>query len=136
MYSDDDFGLAELREICLALPGAMEKESHGHPTFRTRKIFAIYGGGTKGSGYRNHPHSVLVKMPPAGIRVVERDPRFFIPAYYGPSGWVGLDLTVDPLEWDLVRDLVTDSYRATAPTKLVAQLEAEAAAAEEEAPAE
>lgn len=25
MYSDDDLGLAELREICLALPEAIEK---------------------------------------------------------------------------------------------------------------
>lgn len=126
MYSDDDFGLAELREICSSLPDVVEIEAHGRPTFRTRKMFAVFGGMTKGAGTLNHPYAVLVKMSPAGIRVVERDARFFTPAYYGPSGWVGLDFTVEPLEWDLVRDLVTDSYRATAPKKLVARLDAEA----------
>ena len=45
------------------------------------------------------------------------------PAYDGPSGWVGLDLSVEPLDWDLVRDLVTESYRATAPRRLVARLD-------------
>ncbi|MBT8335222.1 MAG: MmcQ/YjbR family DNA-binding protein [Gemmatimonadetes bacterium] len=123
MYTDDDFGLAELREICFSLPEVVEKEAHGHPSFRTKKMFAIYGGMTKGAGSLNHPFSVLVKMPPAGIRVAQSDARFFTPAYYGPSGWVGLDLTVEPLDWELVRDLVTDSYRATAPRSFVARLE-------------
>lgn len=123
MYSDDDFGLAELRALCFSMPEVIEKETHGRPTFRTRKIFAIYGGMTKGSGTLTHPCSVLVKMSPAGVRVAESDPRFFTPAYYGPSGWIGLDFTVEPLDWDLVRDLVTDSYRMTAPKRLVANLD-------------
>ena len=122
MFSDDDFGLAEVREICFALPEVIEKVTHGRPTFRTRKMFAIYGGMTKGAGGVNHPYAVLVKMSPAGRRVVESDPRFFVPAYYGPSGWIGLDLTVEPLDWELVRDLVTDSYRDTAPRSLVSKL--------------
>ena len=123
-YAADDPGLAELRELCFALPGVTEKESHGRPTFRTKKMFAIYGGMTKGSGTLNHPHSVLVKMSPAEIGLAEKDPRFFVPAYYGPSGWIGLDFTVEPLDWDLVRDLVTDSWRATAPKTWVARLDA------------
>jgi hypothetical protein len=123
MYGDDDFGLREVREICFSLPDVVEKETHGRPTFRTKKMFAIYGGMTKGAGSLDHPFAVLVKMPPAGIRVAEADPRFFTPAYYGPSGWIGLDLSVDPLDWELVRDLVTDSYRATAPRSLVARLD-------------
>ncbi|MEK9501055.1 MmcQ/YjbR family DNA-binding protein [Gaopeijia maritima] len=123
MYSDDDLGLAELREICLALPEAIEKESHGRPTFRTKKIFAVFGGMTKGSGSLNYPYSVIVKMPEAGIRVVESDPRFYTPAYYGPWGWVGLDFTAEPLDWELVRDLVTDSWRETAPPRLVARFD-------------
>lgn len=122
-YSDDDFGLTELRTLCFALPEVIEKETHGRPTFRTKKIFAVFGGMTKGSGSLDYPSAVLVKMPEAGIRVVADDPRFFVPAYYGPSGWVGLDFTAEPLDWDMVRDLVIDSYRMTAPRTLVAQLD-------------
>ena len=36
--------LVALRQICLALPGAEEKVSHGRPTFRAGKIFAVFGG--------------------------------------------------------------------------------------------
>lgn len=34
MYSDDDPFLAELREVCLALPESSEVEAWGRPTFR------------------------------------------------------------------------------------------------------
>lgn len=124
-FNDDDLGLAELRAFCLSLPGVTEHETHGRPNFRTKKIFAIYGGTTKGAGDGGptYPYSVLVKMEPAGIRSMEDDPRFFTPAYYGPSGWIGLDFEAGVLDWDLVKELVLDSYRATAPRKLVAQLD-------------
>ena len=125
MFHADDLGLAELRAFCLSLPGTTEHETHGHPNFRTKKIFAIYGATTKGAegGGPTYPYSVLVKMQPYGIRSLESDPRFFTPAYYGPSGWIGLDFTAGVLDWELVHELVLDSYRATAPRALVAQLE-------------
>ena len=44
MYSDDDPYLTELREICLALPEAVEKEAWGRPTFRAGKMFAVFSG--------------------------------------------------------------------------------------------
>lgn len=47
-FADDDPLLLRLRAVALSLPGAAEKISHGRPTFFTRKIFAIYGGVTKG----------------------------------------------------------------------------------------
>lgn len=40
---DDDPGLAELRAICLAFPGAGKRISPGRPTFRAGKI---PGGGS------------------------------------------------------------------------------------------
>jgi hypothetical protein len=124
-FHDDDLGLAELRAFCLSLPGTTEHETHGRPNFRTKKIFAIYGATTKGAegAGPTYPYSVLVKMQPGGVRSMESDPRFFTPAYYGPSGWIGLDFTVGVVDWELVHDLVLDSYRATAPRALVAQLE-------------
>ena len=47
------------------------------------------------------------------------DDRFFVPAYYGPSGWVGLDFTAAEVDWGEVADLVEQSYRNTAPARLV-----------------
>lgn len=124
MYDEGDPVLRTLRVLCLALPGASEVESHGHPTFRTKKIFAVYGGMTKGGEGVSvpYPQSVLVKADEDEIRRLLEDERFFVPAYYGPFGWVGLDLSVEPLDWDEVRELLEDSFRQTAPRKLVAEL--------------
>ena len=47
--SDDPLG--RLREICLALPEATEKEAWGTPTFRVRnKIFTMYVDDHHGAG--------------------------------------------------------------------------------------
>ena len=48
MFDEDDPYLDRLREVCLSLPGAAEKISHGRPNFFTTKVFAIFGGVTKG----------------------------------------------------------------------------------------
>ena len=64
MFTDDDPGLAELRRIALAMPGAEEKVSHGRPTFRAGKIFATFGGSEKLSpGEPPHASSALIFMP-------------------------------------------------------------------------
>jgi hypothetical protein len=47
-----------------------------------------------------------------------------VPAYYGPSGWVGLNFRAAQPDWEEVAELVEDSYRNTAPKRLVAQLHA------------
>ena len=47
--------------------------------------------------------------------------RFFVPAYVGPSGWVGayLDGAVD---WGELKELLKHSYRLIAPKRLLARL--------------
>jgi hypothetical protein len=128
MTTSDDPVLTRLREICLALPGTREVESHGCPTFRTRKIFAVFGGTEKGapSGTMAFPQAVLFLPDPEEVRLLLRESRFFTPAYYGPFGWVGLDLSGE-VDWDEVRVLVEDSFRSTAPRTLVRALDASAA---------
>ena len=55
--------------------------------------------------------------------LVGSDPdRFFVPPYVGPKGWIGMRLD-GRVDWDLVRDLVTDSYRMIAPKRLAALLD-------------
>lgn len=124
MFGDDDPGLRRLREVCLALPGAEEVVSHGRPTFRVGKIFAVFGGGVKlrPGEHEPHPHALLFKADPGEVAALDEDPRFFLPAYYGPFGWRGIDL--DDPDWAEVAELVDASYRLVAPRRRVAELDA------------
>ncbi len=126
MYDDDDPVLARVREIALALPGAAEKVSHGRPAFFTTKVFAYYGGSLKVDGdWVQHPQSVMVRLDPEDHATLLGDPRSFVPAYLGPSGWLGLDLAVgDDAGWAEVAEWLDASYRLTAPKRLLAELDA------------
>jgi hypothetical protein len=115
--------LDRVRAICLALPEATEGGGVGNPSWRVRdKIFAM----------RHDSHAgrwgIWCKAPPGAQRaLVEGEPdRFFVPPYVGVHGWVGISLDAEQ-DWDFVADLIEDSYRMTAPKRLVAQLDAGAA---------
>ena len=43
---------------------------------------------------------------------------FFIPAYLGAQGWIGMRLDSSAVDWNQVEQLVTDSYRMIAPKRL------------------
>jgi predicted DNA-binding protein (MmcQ/YjbR family) len=106
---------ARLRDICLALPEAVERETWGDPTWRVReKIFAME---KRGDGRV----SVWLKAPAGSQTIlVGADPeRFFVPPYVGHKGWVGIRLDDGP-DWDEVAMLVRRSYRLTAPKRLAA----------------
>lgn len=125
MFDDDDPGLAELRVIALSFPEAFEKISWGRPVFCAPKMFAMYGGSVKTDvkgQYIQYPHSVLIKADESERTALEQDERFFYPAYMGPFGWLGLDLSGD-VDWAEVRELVDASYRLVAPKKLIKLLD-------------
>ena len=122
-FDDGDPILARLRAVCLALPGADMKVSHGHPAFFTKKIFAIYGAVTKGDHHAGDHDHALVFLPSEDDReALEQDERIFTPAYWGPYGWRGIDLDGD-VDWDEVAELVEDSFRMTAAKKLISELD-------------
>src|SRR4051794_14097530 len=95
MYSDDDPYLSDLRRLALALPETSEVEAWGRPTFRAgKKIFAIFTG-------LNEQRYTLVFRPSADERpALLSDERFYVPPYWGPSGWLGLDFTAATVDWD------------------------------------
>jgi hypothetical protein len=126
MFSDDDPGLAELREICLALPGVEERVSHGRPTFRAGKIFAAFGGSERlrPGEHRQVPSALIFTPDPSDLPAIDGDDRFFVPAYYGPYGGRAIDLADPGIDWQEVAELVDASYRLVAPKKLVAELDA------------
>src|SRR5262245_55665807 len=113
--------LARLRAICLALPDAVEKVSHGEPTWFAGKgkVFAMLDDHHHGA-----PHlSVwLPAGPGAQGSLIESDPkRFFRPPYVGSSGWVGVVLDTRP-DWAMVAWLVEQAFRMVAHPRLVAKL--------------
>jgi hypothetical protein len=56
--------------------------------------------------------------------LVDEEPeRFFVPPYVGTRGWIGVRLDRD-VDWDEVAGIAEDAYRAVAPKKLLARLDA------------
>lgn len=105
MYDDDDPFLSELREICLAFPEAAEVEAWGRPTFRAgKKMFAVFEGSDA------HPYAVVFKPEPEERPALLGDARFYVPAYFGASGWLALDFTAALVDWDEVGELMESSY--------------------------
>ena len=124
MFDDDDPYLVRVRGLAQMLPGAAEKISHGRPAFHTKKVFAYYGGSLKvDDAWVEHARSVMVQPDPGDRRALIEDPRSYVPAYLGPSGWVGIDLDADT-DWSEIEELLDASYRLTAPRKLVDELDA------------
>ena len=116
--------LTRLRKLCLALPKAHEVEAWGAPTFRVKnKLFAMYAAPNNHHG--DGRESVWVKAAAGNqeLMVRAKPKQFFVPAYVGPSGWVGvyLDRNVD---WDELAELLRDGYRLIAPKTLRAALDA------------
>jgi len=108
--------VARLRAICMALPEANERISHGAPTWFAGKgkVFASLDDHHHGAEHL----SVWLPQPP-GVQssLVEGDPsRYFRPPYVGGSGWVGVVLDDGP-SWDLVAELVRDAYLHVATKK-------------------
>lgn len=125
MFDDDDPVLARFRTLALGYPAAQEKVSHGRPAFFTTKVFAYFGGTEKHvtGQLEQHPHAVLLLLDPGDAEVMlERDDTF-VPMYLGPTGWIGID--IDDLSDEELRELLTDSYRSTAPRRLARLVEAD-----------
>jgi hypothetical protein len=113
--------LDKLRAICLAFPEASEEGGVGDPTFKVRnKIFAM-----------RHPMNERESMwckAPQGFQdmIVNSDPeRFFVPPYVGHHGWIGVWLDVE-LDWQHIAELIEESYRMTAPKRLLQQMNQQA----------
>jgi hypothetical protein len=124
MFDDDDPLLARVRDLALAFPDAAEKISHGHPAFYTTKVFAYYGGSVKHDGeWIQHAQAVMVLTDPDEREAMLAEPRCFVPAYLGPSGWLGVDLAEDT-DWSEIAELLDASYRRTAGVRRVARLDA------------
>lgn len=108
-----------LRAICLALPEAEERVSHGEPTWftgpnRSARVFAMLA---------DHHDDVLAfwcpAPPGAQEQLVEQDPGVcFRPPYVGHRGWIGVRLDTAAPDWERIEDLVLDAHELVAPARL------------------
>lgn len=117
----DEKTIEKLRALCLQLPEATEKISHGEPTWKAGKgkVFATLD---------NHHHgaehlSVWLPMPPGMQQslIDMDDERFFKPPYVGPAGWIGVVLDTKP-DWKLVEKLLREAFLHVAGVKLKKRL--------------
>jgi len=109
-----------VRAVCLSLPEAEEKPSHGFPDFRVRgKSFASFVVNHHGDG---RVALWLNVSPGAQQAYCEAEPKhFFVPPYVGPRGWLGVHLDKG-LSWKRIATLVREAYEKVAPAALVRRI--------------
>ncbi|WHZ58187.1 MmcQ/YjbR family DNA-binding protein [Metabacillus hrfriensis] len=114
MKSQDTAGMLEnLRNICLALPEAVEIiDGFGHNTFKINgKSFVISGESEKG-------FSMSFKSDLETQELLLQKEHFFKTPYIGHHGWVSI---LNPVgeDWDELTDLIQEAYLRAAPKRLV-----------------
>jgi len=113
--------LERLTTICLKLPEATVNYMGRHAGYLVRKrTFAYYLNDHHGDGIV----AVAAKaLPGDNTALAAANPaKFYLPAYIGPKGWVGLRLDGAKIDWDEVAELVRGSYRQVAPKRLATEV--------------
>lgn len=108
------------RDYALSFPGAFEDFPHGHSVIKVgTKIFAFLGQDDEGRP------NIAIKLPVTCHHVLSR--KIGEPTGYGLGKWGWVTIRVDKKDAErekIIRDGIVESYRAIAPKKLVAELEA------------
>ena len=117
--------LERVRGLCLGMPEATERPSHGAPTFfvRDKSVFVqFWNHGHHGDEF---PHLWCAAAGGVQGELIAADPaRFFRPPYVGHRGWIGVRLDEPPPDWAEIAELCEDAFRYIAPARLVAELDA------------
>jgi len=111
--------LRRITDICLAFPEATVERHGSHATFRVRKkVFAYFLDNHHGDGIV----SVCVKtrLGESADLARQRPSQFYLPAYIGPRGWVGVRLDVPKVSWKDVAAFIASSFAIVAPKTLAA----------------
>ncbi|MBD0322331.1 MAG: MmcQ/YjbR family DNA-binding protein [Aldersonia sp.] len=111
-----------VRALCLGLPEATERMSHGEAAWFVRRSPQFV---TMADRHHDDRVALWAAAPPGAQQDwVRRAPNhYFVPPYVGGRGWIGVYLDGEP-DWDAIADIVEDAYRAVAPSKLVQRLDA------------
>ena len=105
-----------MRKLALALPGAHETFTWGHPQFRVDgKIFAAWGP-------QAGRECVCVKVGKPRQKELLREGRYLYADYVGRFGWVAFPVE-GRVDWNEVAELLITSYRLIAPKRRLVELE-------------
>ncbi len=117
----EDRRLTRVTKICLALPETARERHGSHASFTARKkVFAYYSDNHHGDGIIAVNCKVLQGD---NARLIDSDPeKFYMPAYIGSRGWVGLRLDRGNVDWGEVGELIKGSYLLCAPKTLASQI--------------
>jgi len=120
----EDPRLVRVTGICLALPEVTRWYNGQHAGFNVReRTFAWFLNNHHGDGIVGINTKVL---PGDNTALIKANPeRFYMPAYVGHRGWVGLRLDIGKIDWEEVEELLKDSYRRIAPKTLAAKVKME-----------
>ena len=113
--------LERVRQLCLALPEANERLSHGEPTFFLRKkVFAMFA-----NNHHNDGHIAVWLPAPAGFQsaLIEAQPEiYFKPPYVGGRRWIGIEL--DRISDEDLRFHIQTAWELVAPKRLLPKVSA------------
>lgn len=118
----EDPRLSRLTAVCDGLPETARQMQGRHADFRVRgRLFASFLDDHHSDGIV----ALQFKLPGGeNEMLLAAEPgRFYRPAYMGARGWLALRLDQGPVDWEVVTELVTDSYLRAAPKRLVALVE-------------
>jgi hypothetical protein len=117
--AQEDPRLARVTDICLSLPQATREYNGQHAGFLVgKRHFAYYLDDHHGDGIVGINCKVLSGD---NARLIAADPnRFYMPAYLGARGWIGLRLDRGEIDWDEARELLIHSYLQIAPKRVAA----------------
>lgn len=109
-----------VRSLCLRLPEAFERTSHGMTDYRVgKRAFATLAVNHHGDGRV----ALWLSAPPGGQQHhVGADPEcYFVPPYVGPRGWLGVRLDRD-LDWTEIDARIREAFLHAASPALAARL--------------
>jgi hypothetical protein len=113
----------EVRRICRSLPECVVEGGQHHKLTVRGKTMGWHTVDHHGDGRT----SLTIKAARGeNAELVAAEPaKFFMPKYVAQHGYVGIHLDTGDVDWDEVRELVTDAYRIVAPKRLSKLLDAE-----------
>ena len=121
LFEEGDPLVDRIRALALRLPEAVETLNHGRPSWKageSGRAFAVLGAAM------SRPDTLVFRPDPAEAPAWREDPRVFVPKYWGPSGWLAIDLDRDASDWSEASELIETSYRQVALRRQLAVLDA------------
>ena len=110
--------LAGLAERCEALPETRPEDAAASATWYAGKRAFVRGRHDEGR------LKLMFLVGPGQQALMSDDPRYGQPPYYGPSGWVELDVQ-DRIHWDEIEGLLLTAYRQVALKRMLRVLDDE-----------